>query len=434
MQKLFTTIRQLCIYTIEEEGGGWNHSETTSCSPMSSSRRGGGRRTPARRATCSSSCPRGLSIVLFSLISVIYLQHVSSFSPSIMFAANRVQSYPLRSTVRTMRNINNTTTGRKLSRTFASSLSSSDHSDKQLKKNSQTLSIIDDYIQAIRPLTIVQAVGALVVGRLALMSSGGGHDSSSSPMQMLAAMTSVYLSYGAGMAMNDCADASADAQHSIKQNRAIAAGRISPRNGWIFCAALSGLSLGFGGYYIGSAYSIWTASNLLLMLGYALGLQRLFLVKNILCGWFAISPLVGAALMTSTSGYGMKELCTNGTLWRLAGVGFPVQVAREILKDVEDVDIDRDVAHKLTLPLVIGDIWAHRIAYTLVAAVCSTMVFTKPYWKLFASTPPLYAIGVCVGVPMCIRSSMLPLKKGEQLLKKSVYVLLAGMIGGLMMQ
>ena len=143
------------------------------------------------------------------------------------------------------------------------------------------------------------------------------------------------------------------------------------------------------------------------------------------------------------------------TLWRLAMVGFPIQVAREILKDVEDVDVDRGnidggdgddigVPRKVTLPLVVGTRWSHRIAYALVGAVCGAMVFTETYWKMFASTnasslsrlPVLaspYGLGVCAGVPMCIRASVLPIKEGERLLKKSIYVLLAGMIGGLLL-
>jgi 4-hydroxybenzoate polyprenyltransferase len=113
-------------------------------------------------------------------------------------------------------------------------------------------------------------------------------------------------------------------------------------------------------------------------------------------------------------------------------VGFPVQVAREILKDIEDVDIDE--GNKRTLPLVVGETVAHRIAYALVGTVCSAMVLTPSYWNMFASNPPVYAVGVLAGVSMCIRASMLPLKKGETLLKKSIYVLLAGMIGGLLVQ
>jgi len=38
-----------------------------------------------------------------------------------------------------------------------------------------------------------------------------------------------------------------------------------------------------------------------------------------------------------------------GKLYKLAAIGFPLQVAREILKDVEDVKVDKGT--KMTLPI-----------------------------------------------------------------------------------
>ena len=279
-------------------------------------------------------------------------------------------------------------------------------------------SILNDYWNMIRPYTILQAVGALVVGRLA-------HGSCGFTRNLGMAALSVYLSYGAGMAVNDCVDVDTDAQSQLKQDRAMASGRISRKAGWTYCGVLSLFSLLLSAR-IGGAYTSWMASNLAIMLGYAVGLQKLFLIKNILCGWLAISPLVGASLLLLDT-----TTADVAKLWRLAAIGFPVQVAREILKDIEDVETDQ--GRKRTLPIMVGEVVAHRIAYTLVGLVCSAML-TKSYWSMFASTPPVYALGLCLGVPMCIRASMLPLKQGEALLKKSIYVLLAGMIGGLWFQ
>jgi 4-hydroxybenzoate polyprenyltransferase len=175
------------------------------------------------------------------------------------------------------------------------------------------------------------------------------------------------------------------------------------------------------------------------MWGYAIRLQRLFLVKNLLCGWFAISPLVGAALFVgSSSSNGIMSTSststsTFGKLWRLAAVGFPMHVSREIVKDIEDVDIDRIAPAKWTLPLVLGERTAHRLAYGMVFMVCSVMIVTPTYWTMFASRYPIYPLGVAVGLSMCFQASRLPVSQGQRLLKASIYVLLAGMIGGLWM-
>ena len=181
---------------------------------------------------------------------------------------------------------------------------------------------------------------------------------------------------------------------------------------------------------IGFSFVGWTILNLLLMVSYALGMQKIFLVKNMLCGFFAISPLaVGASLVGDMQLMG-KDVTSK--LYQLAAVGFPLQISREILKDMEDVEVDR--GEKQTLPLVIGEKKSKRIAYGLVAMVNGGMLFSPYYWKIFASNPPDYAISVALGIPMCIVASRLPLVKGQKLLKKSIYVLLSGMISGLLIQ
>jgi 4-hydroxybenzoate polyprenyltransferase len=252
---------------------------------------------------------------------------------------------------------------------------------------------------------------------------------------------SIYLSYGAGMAMNDCADAIVDSKHEAKQSRSIASKVVSIRDGWIFCFILSVASISFA--WLASSMSNnaqqtifggfvgWTIFNLILMAGYALGMQKVFLIKNVVCSFLAISPLVGASLF---DGGNIQSLGNDirMKLYQLAAIGFPLQISREILKDIEDVEVDRN--EKQTLPLVIGEANSKRVAYGLVGIVNGALLFSPYYWRMFASKQPLYAMTVVVGVPMCIIASRLSLVKGQKLLKKSIYVLLSGMISGLLLQ
>jgi len=154
------------------------------------------------------------------------------------------------------------------------------------------------------------------------------------------------------MAMNDCADVGIDSMHEDKQSRSVASETISLRNASLFCLALSILSIVFS--FIArvsckgsNVFPLWNLVNLMIMTTYALGLQRLFLVKNLLCGYLAISPLIGASLIGG--GTSMLGGDVVGKLYKLAAIGFPLQVAREILKDVEDVKVDKGT--KMTLPI-----------------------------------------------------------------------------------
>lgn len=301
--------------------------------------------------------------------------------------------------------------------------------DLQLPDSSGSVPM--DYVQMMRPVTILQAVGALVVGRLAVLASSISASAADGTMYrpLLWASASVYLSYGAGMVMNDVVDANMDAMHDEKNDRPVASGRISRWQGWMFCGLLCTLSVLFAhaaspSVSLISPFVLWTISNIVVMLGYAMGLQRLLVIKNVLCGWLAISPLVGANML---GGIGATR-----SLYLLAVAGFPLQMSREILKDAEDVEIDR--GNKQTLPLVLGVEPSRRLAYSLVFGVLVGMILTPYYWAIFASKVPLYPVGVLVGSSMCVRASQLDLQDGQKLLKQSIYILLAGMIGSLSLQ
>lgn len=292
------------------------------------------------------------------------------------------------------------------------------------------------YVKMMRPITIIQAVGAFLVGRLVILTSVAATSHSLTIQELpsiITASLSIYLSYGAGMAMNDCADVGIDSMHDEKQSRSIASNTISLRNASLFCIFLSILSMMLS--FIASCnrglgFPVWIFVNLAVMAAYALSLQRIFVVKNLICGYLAIAPLIGASLLgdgTSLLGRGVE-----GKLLKLAAIGFPLQVAREILKDIEDVEIDKGI--KQTLPLLVGKSRSKLVAYSLVAAVNVTMLFSSSYWMMFYSTPNVYALSVAIGTPMCIRASMLELSKGQKMLKRSIYVLLLGMITALLNQ
>ena len=149
------------------------------------------------------------------------------------------------------------------------------------------------YYSMMRPITILQAVGAFLVGRLVILSSPSSSYNQNTIITTILASISIYLGYGAGMAMNDIADVNIDSQHDTKQNRSIASNNISVKQGWMFCFVISMLSVAFAclanlinnnGHNMatttGLNFAGWNILNILLMLSYAFRMQRIFLVKN----------------------------------------------------------------------------------------------------------------------------------------------------------
>jgi len=253
-----------------------------------------------------------------------------------------------------------TTAGRVVTSLRRRKRTSLDHQDGRRHVINNNLSIAENcfgqtaksYIRMMRPVTIIQAVGAFLVGRLVILTSSAASSSSiiKEVPDILTASISIYLSYGAGMAMNDCADVAIDSVHEDKQHRSVASETVSMRNASLFCVALSILSLifSFSASCTGcNGFPVWSFFNLTIMAMYALGLQRIFLVKNLMCGYLAIAPLIGASLLGGRASNLGGDVA--GKLYKLALIGFPLQVAREILKDIEDVKVDEGT--KKTLPL-----------------------------------------------------------------------------------
>lgn len=365
-------------------------------------------------------------------------------------------------------------------------------------KNNYLKRTIYTYLQIMRPITILQAIGAFTVGRLVLWknsisttmtttTTATTATSFSSIITFLFSIWSIFTSYGAGMIFNDCVDWEIDAlaktgdktfrpirankNNNKKKEATVEASHshsnskdddeimitITPRNAWIYSTCLSMVSL-ISAHHVSfsssassnySLFFLWTLSNILLMLGYALCFQSILLMKNLVCGWFAISPLLGALFSSSLS---TQTIHQGSPLLNLALIGFPIQVAREILKDIEDVEIDSyhttqkrgKKRTKTTIPMLIGKKASKWFAYGIVYLICAILLQSRKFWYLFCGTIDscslsssvfVYGMSLIIGTAMTIRASLhSSLHNGQKIFKKSIYVLLLGMISALLLQ
>ena len=320
-------------------------------------------------------------------------------------------------------------------------------------ERSKLFSLSKDYLLLIRPVTLFQAVGAFTVGKLVMLMQSQQNvpiPYATTLKNYILASLSIYLSYGAGMAMNDIVDAnSIDAYHPTKQFRPIPSGKISTKHAWTFVTVLSVASCVISMLLSSSITStpqpsnlflIWTLSNLFIMFAYAkLGFQNILFLKNILVGYLSVSPLLGASIVTG--GFinqseqqdlvgSSLSFCTE-RLRYLTIVGLGLGTAREIIKDMEDMDVDA-AAGKLTLPAVFGMRASHTIAYSMVAAVCF-IISSSSFIKLFAQKPYWgHAVRIAPGIILSIRAALSKnISEGQLLLKKSIYTFLMGSIIGL---
>jgi len=189
------------------------------------------------------------------------------------------------------------------------------------------------------------------------------------------ATLSVLFFMAAGNALNDLSDVEID--KIAHPSRPIANGSISISESKLLIGSLSLFSLLslLGCLYLMEGSRAYTAgiyvAAVVLMLTYDHGPQT---KQKGLVGNIAISSLVAAVVL-----YGASSIEGLGALlcWYVAGVVFFVNLAREIIKDCQDMEADSD--SRQTLPMKIGKENSRMIAYVL--TLIGIVFLYIPYWQ-----------------------------------------------------
>lgn len=193
--------------------------------------------------------------------------------------------------------------------------------------------------------------------------------------EVIFATTSVLFFMGAGNAMNDLRDV--DIDRIAHPNRPLAREALSEKEAKTLMISLALLSLGSlvacclmmddERKYTLSIYAIVA----LLMLSY----DSLLELKNKgLAGNISISLLVAAVTLYGASSVGEV---TNPLIWYVSGVVFFVNLAREIVKDCQDLDADSE--SRVTLPMKIGLENSRMVAYVM--TLFGLVMLYIPYWQ-----------------------------------------------------
>ena len=221
-----------------------------------------------------------------------------------------------------------------------------------------------EIVELSRPKNVVLAAITVPLG--AHLALGGAW--STQALSLVALQTTSAICFmAAGNTFNDIADVSIDAK--AKPNKPIPAERISIEQATKVAYAFSLLSATFmaiGAYFSDEPIPIvliWTLAAFL-MYTYDAGIQtkKMGLVGNI-----AISLMVGAVIV-----FGAASVSKAGTELVLYAsvVAFFANLAREIIKDCEDMETDEG---RKTLPMRIGLMNARATAYVFILASMVTL-------------------------------------------------------------
>jgi len=166
-------------------------------------------------------------------------------------------------------------------------------------------------------------VGGLIILNISVFMS----------LSIYIAMVAAFLIAGAGNAVNDYVDVDADKIN--KPKRPIPSGKIKPRPALAFSAALFAIGILLALVINKNIVLLIAAVNTFLLIIYPLWLQNKILLGNI-----SISYLVGSTFLFggAAAAGAITEIAPIVLLLLLA---FFANLAREIVKDLEDVEGDR---------------------------------------------------------------------------------------------
>mgnify|MGYP002380607844 FL=1 len=253
---------------------------------------------------------------------------------------------------------------------------------------------------------ITAALGVLVGARLAVLMP---------PVEAIALMMLVvFCVTAAGTTLNDIADRAIDAVN--RADRPIPSGAVSPRRalgiaGVLFAAGI-GASLALSPWC-----AAFAAANGTLLAVYAVASKKLGLFKSIVVGY-----LVGSVFLFGA--YSPDGL--NVSVLVLAGCSALATVAREIVKDIEDIKGDGQLGGR-TAPILLGVRTAYTLAFAALLASAALSIVPYVLGRMNVAFLVLDAAACLVFVAAAFRNSAAAIQK--TIMAGSVVALLAFVVG-----
>ncbi|MBC7118343.1 UbiA family prenyltransferase [Methanothermobacter tenebrarum] len=229
------------------------------------------------------------------------------------------------------------------------------------------------YIEILRPVNAFMAVVSII-----LMALIGWKFN----LKVLLAAAVVFMATGAGNVINDYFDYEIDAIN--RPGRPIPSGRIRREVAGVYAMGLFILASMFG-FYLGSLPGFIVAGSSLLMIYYAHTLKRECFIGN-----FVVSFLTGLSFVFG--GIIVGETVKAAYIGLYA---FLMTMAREIIKDMEDIEGDKMEGAK-TLPIKYGHKTSSIIAaiFIFIASLTSPILYIIKIFSILYI--PILAIAIIV--------------------------------------
>jgi geranylgeranylglycerol-phosphate geranylgeranyltransferase len=200
----------------------------------------------------------------------------------------------------------------------------------------------------------------------------------------------VFMVTGAGNAVNDYYDREIDAVN--RPARPIPSGRISPGAALNYSVALFAAGCIAAGFVSWLCFAL-AAVNSMLLFFYARNLKAMPLAGNI-----CVSFLTGSAFLFGGAALGLEGISLNLVPFLLS---FLATMSRELAKDIEDIEGDRQ-GGALTLPLLAGERFCAVLASAFVLAAVALSYFA-PFGLVYLAIVAVADIFFLASIPKILK-------------------------------
>ena len=269
---------------------------------------------------------------------------------------------------------------------------------------------MNPYIEILRPGNAL--MGAIAIILVAIIDK-------TISIPIILAMITVFFETAAGNVINDYFDYNIDLVN--KPERPIPSGRISLKNGrnYAYFLFLAGTVCGFAISYMTDN---WIPFIIVLIADVILYLYAYKLKTTPLIGNLAVGFMTGFGFVFG--GFTLNNPSIVMTSIFLGFFAFVMTTAREIIKDIEDVEGDKKDGAR-TLPILIGKKIPAVLATVLIIVDCALCPLLY-YYHIFGI---LYLVIIAIAVILFIYSAILILKsQDEATAHKSSKLLKIGML------
>lgn len=255
---------------------------------------------------------------------------------------------------------------------------------------------MNPYIEILRPGNAIMS--AIVIILIAIIDK-------SFNIPIIFAMLTVFFETAAGNVINDYFDYQIDLVN--KPERPIPSGRISLKNGRNYGYLLFGLGTLFG-FLISYMTNNWIPFLIVLLADIVLYLYAYKLKSTPLIGNLAVGFMTGFGFVFG--GFTINNPTIITTSIYLGFFAFVMTTARELIKDIEDMEGDKSEGAK-TLPILYGEKITALLAVILIIIDCilCPLLYFNHIFSFY------YLIVIAVAVVLFIYSAILIIRKQDRL-------------------